>query len=280
VLSTGEASVGRIGFFANYLATNDGVFYYPSYANLLVDVGLLFAFLYLSYLFLVWKGFFRNTVLSAWTGLLMVGSFGCLIMPFFALDYWSRWMLMLVYPFTFYAVNGFSKLLRGFNNSKSGISGFSRKVAFGALGVTVLLGSVYLATPLLMNTVQVGMFVLPNVSAHFSSAPAVPYKDVGSVAQAVTWLNQNMADDSAAIVNHVLILWDQLYLDKSHLRIQFWNDANLALNEALERGFRSVYFVWWNEDIGWYDVSVPRQFTRLRDFGRISVYEFTSPVHA
>jgi hypothetical protein len=189
-------------------------------------------------------------------------------------------MLMLVYPFTFYAVNGFSKLLRGFNNSKSGISGFSRKVAFGALGVTVLLGSVYLATPLLMNTVQVGMFVLPNVSAHFSSAPAVPYKDVGSVAQAVTWLNQNMADDSAAIVNHVLILWDQLYLDKSHLRIQFWNDANLALNEALERGFRSVYFVWWNEDIGWYDVSVPRQFTRLRDFGRISVYEFTSPVHA
>ena len=32
----------------------------------------------------------------------------------------------------------------------------------------------------------------------------------------------------------------------------------------------------WNADIGWYDVSVPNEFVRLRDFGRISVYEFTS----
>jgi hypothetical protein len=147
------------------------------------------------------------------------------------------------------------------------------------VGITVLLGSVYLATPLLMNTVQVGVFVLPNVSAHFCSAPAVPYEDVESVARAVTWLDDNMADDTVAIVNHVLVWWDQLYLGKSHVRIQFWNDAGLALDGALERGFRSVYFVWWNEDIGWYDVSVPQQFTRLRDFGRISVYEFTSPIH-
>jgi hypothetical protein len=103
---------------------------------------------------------------------------------------------------------------------------------------------------------------------------------VGSVTQAEKWLDENMADNSVTIVNHVLILWEQLYLGKSHARIQFWNDASLALDGALQRGFGSVYFVWWNEDIGWYDVSVPAQFTRLRDFGRISVYEFTSPVHA
>jgi hypothetical protein len=279
-LSTGEVSVGRFGFFANYLATNDGVFYYPSYVNLLVDVGLLFAFLYLSYLFLVWKGFFRNGVLNAWTVLLLLGAFGCLVVPFFAFDYWSRWMLMLVYPFTFYAVNGLYKLLRGSNAAKTRISGFSKKAVYGAVGVTVLLGSVYLATPLLMNTVKVGVFILPNVSAHFSSAPAVPYQDVGGVTQAETWLNENMPSDSVVIVNHVLILWDQLYLAKSHVRIQFWNDAGLALDDALERGFHSVYFVWWNKDIGWYDVSVPPQFLRLRDFGRISVYEFASPVNA
>jgi len=280
VFNTGEASVGRFTFFANYLATNDGVFYYPSYADLLVDVTLLFGFLYLPYLFLVWKGYFKNSVLNVWTWLLLVGSFGCVFLPFFALDYWSRWMFMLVYPFTFYAVNGVSKLLRSSKGAKGKIGGFSRKVVFGALGVTVVLGSVYVATPLLMNTAQVGVFALPYVSAHFCSAPAVPYQDADSVVQAVTWLDQNMADNSCAVVNHVFVYWEKMYLDESHVTVQFWNNVGLALEDAVDCGYGSVYFVWWNTDIGWYNVSVPNSFVPLRDFGRISVYEFTGTVHA
>jgi len=185
-------------------------------------------------------------------------------------------MFMLVYPFTFYAVNGVYRLLRGSNGAKGRVGRFSRKAVFGALGVTVLLGSVYLATPLLMNTNQVGVFVLPYVSAHFCSAPAVPYQDVESVSQAMTWLDENMGDNSCVLVNNVFNAWGRLYLDKSHLKVQFWNDAGLALDYALNSGFGSVYFVWWNQDIGWYDVSVPSQFVSSRDFGRISVYEFES----
>jgi hypothetical protein len=274
--STGEAYVGRSGFFANYLAVNDGVFYYPTYTDLLIDVTLLFALLYLSYLFLVWKGFFRNGVLNVWTGMLLVGSFGCLVWPFFALDLWSRWMFMLVYPFTFYAVNGLFRLLRGFDGAKSKIGGLRKKAVFGALGVTLVLGSIYLATPLLMNTGQAGVFVLPYVSGHFSSAPAVPYQDVKSTSEAWTWLNENMDSNSCALVNHVFSEWERLLLNKTHFTIQFWNDGILALDDALDRGFDSVYLVWWNTDIGWYNVSVPNQFVRLIDFGRISVYEFTS----
>jgi hypothetical protein len=127
-----------------------------------------------------------------------------------------------------------------------------------------------------MNTVQTGVSVLPYVSAHFCSAPAVPYQDVESVTQAVTWLNGNMGGNSCVIVNNVFGLWSQLYLSKSTVTIKFWNDAALALKDAVSHGFGLVYFVWWNTDIGWYDVSVPAQFVALRSFGRISVYEFTS----
>ncbi len=160
------------------------------------------------------------------------------------------------------------------------LGGFSKKAIYGALGVTLLLGSVYMATPVLMNTVHNGLFVLPYVSAHFCSAPAVPYQDVESVTQAVIWLDGNMGGNSCVITSHVLALWEQLYLSKSHVTVQFLNDASLALDDALDHGFGSVYFVWWNTDIGWYSVSVPSQFMRVRDFGRISVYEFTSTVHA
>ena len=185
-------------------------------------------------------------------------------------------MFMLVYPFTFYAVNGLFRLLRGSDGAKGKIGGFGKKAVFAALGVTLVLGSVYLATPFLMNTGQAGVFVLPYVSAHFSSAPAVPYQDVESVSEAWTWLNENIDSNSCVLVNHVFIEWEQLLLDKSHVTIHFWNDGGLALGDAVGRGFSSVYFVWWNTDIGWYNVSVPDQFMRLRDFGRLSVYEFRS----
>jgi len=273
--STGEASVGRSSFFANYLATNDGVFYYAGYVDLLVDVAVLFAFLYLSYLFLVWKGFFRNGPLNVWTGLLLVGAFGCLVWPFFALDFWSRWMFMLVYPFTFYAVNGLFRLLRGSIVAKERL-GRLKKIVCGGLVVTLVLGSVYLATPVLMNTVQVGVFALPYVSGHFNSAPAVPFQDVEDTIKAWTWVNENMDSNSCVLVNHVFVEWARLYLDKSRVTIQFWNDAGSGLDVALDRGFGLVYFVWWNTDIGWYNVSVPDQFVCLRTFGRISVYEFSS----
>jgi hypothetical protein len=272
-LSTSEGAAGRFMFFADYLAVNDSVFHYPSYASLLVDVSLLFAILYLSYLFLVWKGFFRNGVLTAWTLLLLVGAFGCLVFPLFALDNWDRWMFMLVYPFTFYAASGLGRFFGG--SGGGGVSGSRRRAVYVALGVTLVLGCVYLATPVLMSTVQAGIFVLPSVSAHFCSAPAVPYQDVASVTEAVTWLDGTMGGNSCVIVNNVLELWSRMYLSKSTVTIKFWNDAGLALNDAVGHGFGSVYFVWWNTDIGWYNVSVPAQFVALRDFGRISVYEFT-----
>ena len=273
--TTGEVYVGRHRFFVNYMVVNDGVFHYPAYADLLIDVTLLFAFLYLSYLFLVWRGFFKNDVLNTWTWLLLLGSLGCLVWPFFALDYWSRWMFMLVYPFTFYAVNGMFSFLRGDKGGIGRFGWFKKKAVFGALGVTIILGSVYLATPVLMNTVQTGVFALPYVSAHFNSAPAVPFQDVEGTIEAWIWLDKNMESNSCVLVNHVFVSWETFYLNKSYVKVVFWNDGNLALDSALERGVDSVYFVWWNTDIGWYNVSVPDEFMRLRDFGRISVYKLT-----
>ncbi len=44
------------------------------------------------------------------------------------------------------------------------------------------------------------------------------------------------------------------------------------MNVALNHGFESVFFVWWNQPIGWYGVSVPDYFVESQDFDRISVY--------
>jgi hypothetical protein len=231
--------------------------------------------LYLPYLFLVWKGFFRNDTLDFWTVLLLIGSFGCLVIPFFALDLWNRWMFMLVYPFTFYAVNGLETLLanRNTENLRLSTNKMSGKMK-GVILLTVVLGGVYLAIPVLINNVNAGDFSTP-VSNYFASAPTVPYQDVDGVVQAMLWLDENMNNNSCVILHHLFREWGSLYLDKSHTIVVFLNDAELALSVASKHGFSHVYLVWWNQDIGWYEITFPDGFKELQDFSRISVFECT-----
>jgi len=271
-----SAKAGGLFFLVDYLRVRSFcVDYYPSYWSLALNVVVLFAVLYLPYLFLVVKGFFKNRVLNLWTGLLLIGAFGCLAVPFFALEYWHRWMFMLVYPFTFYAVNGFSRLLRNNPEVKTlPFSWFSNKKAVAIVLLTFSLCIAYLVTPVLMVYANVSVPSVSGTYLYFSTNPSVPYEDVNSVVQAMNWLNGNLDAFSCVILQHAFLFWGQLYLDKSHAIVHFENNDSLAIKTALDHDFSRVYFVWWNEPIGWYGLSVSPSFVRLQDFGRISVYGY------
>jgi hypothetical protein len=185
-------------------------------------------------------------------------------------------MFMLAYPFTFYAVSGLAKLFKrgGSGNFKLRIK-FSRGIAVSIVLVTVFLADVYLATPVLMNTVNIGVFSIYPAYKYFSSSPTVPYGDVSNVIQTIKWLDNNMNGSSCVILYHAFLQWGSLYLNKSHVIVHFENNVDVALNAALDHGFSRVYFIWWNQNIGWYGITVPTYFARLENFGRISVFEFS-----
>lgn len=269
-------SYGKLFFFVNYFDMNTGLDIYPNYLFLASNVLALFALLYLPYIYLVWKGFFRNEILDAWTGLLLVGSFGCLATPFFALDLWHRWMFMLAYPFTFYAVKGAKTLLSWLQRDCSALGKFVRlrKKVFGMVLATAFLGAVYLATPFLMVNVGFGIYSLCPVCRYFSSSPTVPYQDVDGTIQAVRWLKDNMQSDSCAVLQNAFVAWARLYLESSHDVIGYMNDVDLAVDLALQNGYEHIYFVCWNENIGWYGVYVSEYFVQLQNFSRISVFEY------
>lgn len=273
VLAAGDvvyASVGKFFFLTNYLAVKTSVDWYSSYFDLALSVTALFIVLYLSYLFLVRRGFFKNHVLDLWTILLLVGSFSCLIVPFCALQYWHRWMFMLVYPFTFYAANGFTQCWRG-----SAIHGrFSKRKVSAMIIVTFLLGALYLVTPVLMSTVNVGLFSLYPVNRYISFAPTVPYQDVDGVEKAMRWLDISMNKSDCVLLQHAFLFWGQLYLNRSHTIVYFVSDVDSAVETAYRHDYSGVFFVWWNEPIGWYGLNVPEGFVRVQDFGRISVYKY------
>jgi len=224
-------------FLVNYLNYSGSV-QYPTYIDLMSNVLTFFVVLYLLCLPLVFVGFFRDRLLDGWTMLLLIGSFSGLIVPFFALDFWDRWMLMLVYPFTFYAVNGVEKVLESQNALvRPSIRWLrwikvSRRTTLGILLLTVSLGS-------LSFVVNYGTLSIPGTDLYFR------------------W-------------------WVVLGLNNSNPVIfYFTGNIEPALNAALQEGLDSIYFIWWNKDIGWYRLTVPESFLKKEVFrsGRISVFQ-------
>lgn len=279
VIGVGEnLGVHPLGLFflENHLAPNSSAFSYAGYLDLFLDVFLLFAVLFLPYFFLVVKGFFRHEVLDFWLILLVVGAFGCLFLPFSALLYWHRWMFMLVYPFTFYAVCGLKRLVNGFSNWRlrfgARVSRFSSAAAAGMVLLTCSLGAVYLFTPVLMVWTGAGLPLPSSLCRYFSNSPAVPYEDFDDVVAAMRWLEGNIAGASAVILQHHFLEYGRFYLGDDTPIIHVHSDLDLAVDFAVERGFGSVYFVFWNQPIGWFNVSIPEGFVRVQDFDRISVY--------
>jgi len=264
-------------FLANYFV-GSGSGSYSGYFDLASQVFSVFTVLYLLSLPLVLVGFFRNRVLDVWTLFVACAAFSCLVMPFFALNWWDRWMFLLVYPFTFYVVVGVFKVLE----SASGVvrpnlwwlrwMKISTKTTVALLGCMVLLTTVYIGATLQSDNYAI-MSIL-TISRYFSVAPTVPLKDVEDTTKVMRWLDTNIDNGSCILVHSAFQEWARLYLDDSHTLVAYSTDVVRALNVATGQGYDSVYLVWWGENIGWYWFTVPSYFDPVFWSGRMAAFQY------
>jgi hypothetical protein len=284
-------------FMIDYMSASTGHQLYASYASLAAQVLSLFVFLYVLYIPLVYVGFFRDRMLTAWTLLLLVGSFSLLVSPFFALDLWDRWMFMLAYPFTFYAANGIQKVLKGASRRFEGASNqrvgssskypvwlrLSRRKILGITFTAIALGTLFMAVPPFFD--RFGLFQIPTVVSYVPSTmqySTMPLRDVRSTFEVLRWLNEQMNQSSVLVVHHAFFWWAKSYLDSEWVIISFVRDIDKALRTASEQGYQVIYTVWWNEQfltwrdetIGWYGFTLPPYFSAEFSFDRISAYKY------
>jgi hypothetical protein len=244
------------------LAVGEGVGLWAGYVELASQVFSFFGVLFLVVLPFVVVGFFRDVVLDVWVVLFLVGSFGVVVFPFFAPFVWSRWMLLLVYPFTFYAVNGIGKFLRKSREvAGSGVGSrfFGRLRRFAVVLAVVV--------PVLCGLVVAGVVLPAQVSV-------VPVGDFDDTVRVMEWVDGCMDDGSVLLAHFAFSWWSRLYLDGGRWRVYFLDDVVGALSLAREMGFGSVYFVWWSEEPGWFSLTVPEGFVSVFESGRLSVFEY------
>jgi hypothetical protein len=272
------AHPGGIFFLTDYLSVSTPIESYSSYLDLFSDVGSLFVWLYALILPLIGVGYFKDRVLSSWTFLLLFGGFGCLVVPFAALFLWARWMLLLVYPFSFFAANGLwkvTKSLEGISVSRFiGWFKVTKKVGYGLALASIIVGILFMTWPSIDG--KYGVIVWGGTSKYVPStmqSSSVPLRDTEGVIEAYKWLNSNMDSDSSLLVHDVFDFWTMLYLDQNHQAFLFDSDLEAASNRAANEGFNSLYFVWWNENIGWYNLQLSNDWVSVFDDDRISVYQ-------
>ncbi|MDG6223246.1 MAG: hypothetical protein QCH99_08300 [Candidatus Bathyarchaeota archaeon] len=272
------AHPGGLFFLTDYLNVNTPIEFYSSYFSLFFDVASLFVLLYALLLPLVAVGYFKDRVLSSWSFILLVGGVGCLVVPFAALFLWARWMILLIYPLSFFAANGLWKItksLKGVTFSRfTGKFKLTKKVAAGLVLGSIIVGGLFMVFPLVEGKYGIigwgGTFKYVPSTMQSSS---VPLQDVQGVIEAYNWLNENMDSDSSLLVHDVFDMWTMLYLNQNYRGYLFDFDLEGAKNQALADGYDSVYFVWWNQDIGWYNLRVQNNWSSVQDYGRISVYK-------
>lgn len=132
-----------------------------------------------------------------------------------------------------------------------------------------------MTTPLIFDSF--GVFSIPTTYSYIPSTMlynSIPLRDVDGVVEALEWLNGQTNDDSAVLLQQALVSWAGLYLDKKYMIVQYKMDVEKALGVALMHGFDPIYVVWWNQNIGWYGITVPEHFKYTFNSDRISVFRY------
>jgi hypothetical protein len=281
ILEIGDSFFARSGglfFLTDYLSVFTPVEHYTSYFELFSHVFSLFLLLYVALLPLIIVGYFKDRVISSWSLLLLIGSFSCLILPFSGLLLWNRWMLMLIFPFTFFAVEGLCKVAK--YGEAFSISRFlawfkiTKKVAIGLSLLTFVVGCLFMTWPLIEG--KYGIIGVENTFRYVPStmqSSSVPLQDTQGTIEAYNWLNAHMNAGSSLLVHDVFEFWTMFYLEEQHIAFVFDNDVEAAVDFALENGYEETYLVWWNEDFGWYNLRLSQDWVSVFDSGRISVYQ-------
>jgi hypothetical protein len=248
-------STAEYSSLTDYLFWNPGsLSSFPTYIYLGHIILFFFLFLFAPLLLFTSFGYFKCRPLDAATLLLLFASFMPLVLPYSALPYWYRWMIMLSFPFTIYASNSLfwsgeetiaMKILKFASNRSKRLyhngNHFSvrimpklsnRKVVFVFVILVSLLSFTYIVFPYeqpfpYFTNSEIQLYFAPTMQYN-----TLPISESIDAVLATTWLNWNMPANSCLITNDRLHGWAELYV---HFRPIYEYEAfNTNLSNALQ----------------------------------------------
>ncbi|MFX0211489.1 MAG: hypothetical protein ACFFDT_36255 [Candidatus Hodarchaeota archaeon] len=270
--------------FINYLVGEGLADYQGSYFSLVLDVFTLYIASFLPLLpFLLHKVFYEPKLshnvplipVNIWMIICTVPVINCLLIPSIAIFSWHRWMLMLVAPYTFYAVPQFAKL-----SSNHRLRGF-RRIFLSLLVFVLGLSSLfYLIMP---HTSPISSYAALNPSSKYSPVTmmrnTLTLDDVPYLRNVFTWLMKTTDKSSCLLVKDAFVDWAKILILTNITLINYRNqDVFDGIQYACALSYTDVYWVWWDNGIGvqWYGQEVPNYFMPVYQSNTIVIYKYVS----
>ena len=201
------------------------------YGWILQDILSITVVCYLLILPLVLKGFKKDSMLTPLVAWLLFASFGILFFPWFAIPGYQRWLMLLVFPFSIYAVRGL-KLLK-FRKFK--------KPLFVIYFLMILIIGIGYSSGTFSYVGQ-----LPNsyVPIHLVQS-SIPWEEIDEVKNVLSWFDQNALPNSTLLVEERFSGWAQFYLQRSTIDAEIirYGDGNSPFSVWDETSINQTYLL-------------------------------------
>jgi len=231
------------------------------YLMVVQDAVLIFAICYLAILPFVLIGWQRDNLLDPMLGWLLLGSFSLVISPWLAVRSYSRWLMLLVFPFSIYAVKGFERLQ---------LFSQRRMRVLKAIVLVLLIIGVGYSTGAFSYVRLVTNSYVP-VNLVWSS---IGFSQVDDTIGCLRWLNSRAAKNSSLLTEERFYGWAQIYLERANydIKVIAYGANSLpttALETALRDGFSLIYLIWYT------DLSL-RDFQVIHSQNDVSIFQYVS----
>jgi len=169
---------------------------------------------------------------------LLLGSFSVVI-PWFAVPGYQRWLMLLVFPLAIYAVWGFERL-RLFSQGRI-------RILAAILLVFIIIGAGYSTGAFS----YVGYMTNSYVAVHLVQS-SISWNQIDDVKAVLGWLDENAVSNSSLLAEESFYGWALIYLKRANGDVEVvpygaasppWE----ALKKVLNDGFRWIYLIWYSD---------------------------------
>ena len=229
---------------------------------------ILFCYLpLLPFLWLGYRGLSGNQELTAWVFWCLAAGLVGIVVPlaFGVASY--RWILLLVFPLAFLAVEGFSRFR--FRNLKVVWCGF-----------LVFLSAGFVLLPAARAFPYFGIFPYYVPSSMLQNS--VPLSDCEDVARALDWMSNSLATSDVLLVHDAFQGWASMCLSPDRRVVAYgYGDPEVAARSLTLESEGRVFVLWWVSGSGWHgQASLSLHFAEVFKTGRIAIYKFSESVVA